>query len=144
MRAEAVRDHDASSRWPIPVQRLGFTRAQSIWQDHSRDHRRLLLGRSAPILRVPFSYRDLNQIKEALLAAGFDSIKASVLRHAQPVRDFGAFARAAVFGNPVLRQITQRGGASPETTRRAVADALRKDLGPMPLQMILVEAHKPA
>jgi ubiquinone/menaquinone biosynthesis C-methylase UbiE len=95
---------------------------------------------------VPFSYSDLNQIKEALLAAGFDSIKASVLRRLQPVQDFGAFARGAVFGNPVLHQITQRGGASPETIRRAVADALRKDLGQeptaMPLQMILVEACK--
>jgi SAM-dependent methyltransferase len=38
-------------RWPVLVQRLGLTQAQSIWQEHSRDHRKLFLRRSAPILR---------------------------------------------------------------------------------------------
>ena len=45
-------------------------------------------------------------------------------------------------------QVTQRGGASPETVRRAVADALRMGLGQkpttMPLQTMLAEAYEPA
>ena len=95
---------------------------------------------------VPFSYHDIDPIKESLIAAGFTDILASVIRRNQQVSDFTAFSRGVVFGNPVVDQILQRGSTSPEVVRAAVADALRKEFGAeptlMPLQAIVFEAQK--
>jgi ubiquinone/menaquinone biosynthesis C-methylase UbiE len=95
---------------------------------------------------VPFSCHAIDPIKEALIAAGFTDILASVIRRNQQVSDFTEFSRGVVFGNPVVDQIQQRGSTSPEVVRAAVADVLRNEFGAeptiMPLQAIIFEARK--
>ena len=63
-----------------------------------------------------------------------------------PAVTLAALSRVEVVATQ--HQISQRGGASPETVRRAVADALRMGLGQkpttMPLQTMLAEAYEPA
>lgn len=93
---------------------------------------------------VPFSDYAIDPIKEALIAAGFTDIHVSVVRRDQQVQDFTAFSRGVVFGNPVVDQILQRGGTSPEVVRAAVENALRREFGTepttMPMQAIMFEA----
>lgn len=96
--------------------------------------------------RVPVGYHAMDPIKEALLAAGFAGLSATVLRREKTVPDLATFARALVLGNPLIEEIRRRGGVGPEAAIAAIAAALRAEFGPDParmtLQMILFEAHR--
>lgn len=96
--------------------------------------------------RVPFSYHQIDPIKEALIAAGFTRIRAEVIRLEKQIPEAAAFACGLIYGNPVIDQIRERGGVEPERIIEAVVQALRKEFGAdpgrMPLQAIVFEAEK--
>jgi ubiquinone/menaquinone biosynthesis C-methylase UbiE len=96
---------------------------------------------------VPFSYPHIDPIKEALIDAGFDDIGIAVIRLEKVIPDLAAFARAAVYGNPLADQIRARGGVEPDQVVEALLEEFRKVFGTspsrMPLQAIMVSASKP-
>jgi SAM-dependent methyltransferase len=96
---------------------------------------------------VPFSYHQIDPIKESLLASGFHGINVTVDRHHRPIDDISSFARGCVYGNPVYDQIRQRGGATPSDIQAAVAAVMRQEFGGepglVPMQAIVFEARKP-
>jgi ubiquinone/menaquinone biosynthesis C-methylase UbiE len=97
--------------------------------------------------KVPFSYPQIDPIKESLLEAGFTGIDIAVVRLEKEIPDAGVFARGIVYGNPLIEQIRARGG-EPERVHEAVVKKLRAEFGAdpgrMPLQAIVFDASKPA
>ncbi len=98
--------------------------------------------------RVPFSCHQIDPIKEMLLEAGFTGITASVVNVAKEIPDIAAFARGAVFGNPLFDQIRERGGVEPEAVVDALLQEFQREFGRdpahMPLQAIVFSARKPS
>lgn len=96
--------------------------------------------------KVPFSCSAIDPIKEALLEAGFSDIGVAVLGRTKTIPDVAKFARAAVFGNPLIDQIRARGGVDPEDVVGALTEEFRRafgaDPGKMPLQAIFFSATK--
>ncbi|MES2562253.1 MAG: ubiquinone biosynthesis protein UbiE, partial [Pseudomonadota bacterium] len=78
--------------------------------------------------QVPFGYHAIDPIKEALIHARFTDIELAVVGRVREIPNVGAFARGLVYGNPVIDQITARGGA-PDDMVAAVAEALRRECG---------------
>jgi ubiquinone/menaquinone biosynthesis C-methylase UbiE len=95
---------------------------------------------------VPFSCHQIDPIKEFLIEAGFTGINAAVLSLDKEIPDTAKFARAAVYGNPLVDQIRTRGGVEPERVVEALLAEYRRefggDPGRMPLQAILFSATK--
>jgi len=95
--------------------------------------------------KVPFSYPQIDPIKESLSVAGFTGINIAVVKLEKEIPDAGAFARRIVYGNPLIEQIRARGG-EPEKVHEAVVKKLRAEFGAdpgrMPLQAIVFEARK--
>jgi hypothetical protein len=95
---------------------------------------------------VPFSCSGVDDIKEALIAAGFGEIEITILRIEKEISDVAAFARGLVLGNPAIDQIRERGSAGPERIVETLAQALPRefgaDPGKMPLQAIFFSARK--
>jgi SAM-dependent methyltransferase len=81
---------------------------------------------------LPFGYHLIDPIKEALLAAGFGGITASIVQQQQLVADFSSFARGFIFGSPGFDQIRQRGGVTAPEIQEAVAVAMRREFGGEP------------
>jgi ubiquinone/menaquinone biosynthesis C-methylase UbiE len=96
---------------------------------------------------VPFSYHQIDVIKEALIEAGFTDINVAVIALDKLVRDVASFARGLVYGNPLIDQIRTRGGVDPDQVVDALAHELRLAFGPdpgrMPLQAIVFSSAKP-
>jgi ubiquinone/menaquinone biosynthesis C-methylase UbiE len=96
---------------------------------------------------VPFSYQQIDPIKESLIAAGFTDINIAVVRLKKEIPDASVFARGIVYGNPLIEQIRARGG-DPERIYDAVVQKLRHEFGAdpgrMPLQAIMFSAKKPS
>lgn len=55
--------------------------------------------------RVPFSYYQIDPIKDSLIEEGFTAIAIEVVRLMREVKDAAAFAQGLVYGNPVIGQI---------------------------------------
>ena len=96
---------------------------------------------------VPFSCHQIDPIKEFLLAAGFGNISVAVLGRQKTIPDAAHFARAAVYGNPLIDQIRARGGVEPDDIVNALVQEFRRefgvDPGRMPLQAMVFSAAKP-
>jgi ubiquinone/menaquinone biosynthesis C-methylase UbiE len=96
---------------------------------------------------VPFSYHQIDPIKESLIDAGFTDITVAVLRLEKEVPDATLFARGLIYGNPVIDQIRARDSVDPDRIVDAVVQALRQEFGAdpgrMPLQAIVFSARKP-
>jgi SAM-dependent methyltransferase len=96
---------------------------------------------------VPFSCHQIDPIKELLITAGFAGINVAVVSHDKEIPDIASFARAAVYGNPLIDQIRTRGGVEPELIAAALAAEFRREFGAdpgrMPLQAIVFSATKP-
>lgn len=96
--------------------------------------------------RVPFSYHQIDPIKDSLIDAGFTVITAAVVRLEKEVKDAALFARGLVHGNPVIGQVRARGSIDPDRIVDAMAQALRHEFGAdpfrMPLQAIVFSATK--
>jgi SAM-dependent methyltransferase len=127
----------------------------SVWDSHAHN----AFGRLAELaasecypadpprfFQVPFGYHDFDVIRESLRAAGFVDIEASVVRLGSRVADPALFARALVFGTPIIEQIRGLSGAEPEQLVRTLTDALVGRLALparlLELQAIVVEARK--
>jgi SAM-dependent methyltransferase len=96
---------------------------------------------------VPFSCHRIDPIRDGLSAAGFTELRIAVLSLDKTIPDVAAYARALVFGNPLIDQIRERGGIDPERVVAAVATALPREFGAspthMPVQAIVFEARRP-
>jgi ubiquinone/menaquinone biosynthesis C-methylase UbiE len=93
---------------------------------------------------VPFSYYQIDPIKESLIAARFTDINVAVVRLEKEIPDAAHFARGLIHGNPLIDQIKARGGVDPDRIVDALAQALRQEFGTdpgrMPLQAIVFSA----
>jgi len=127
----------------------------SVWDSHRHNpfgriaHE--MVGRLFPVdppqfYNVPFSCHQIDPIKELLIDAGFDRIDIAVIRQERELPDAAHFARAAVYGNPLIDQIQARGGVDPDRIVDALAREFRRafgdDPGRMPLQAIVFSAVK--
>ena len=96
--------------------------------------------------KVPFSYHQIDPIKESLIDAAFTDIKVDVLMLKKEIPDAALLARGLVYGNPLIDQIRARGGVDPDRVVDALAQALRvefgADPGRMTLQAIVFSARK--
>jgi ubiquinone/menaquinone biosynthesis C-methylase UbiE len=96
---------------------------------------------------VPFSSHRIDPIKDGLSAAGFTGLRIAVLSLEKIIPDVAAFARALVFGNPLIDQIRARGGIDPERVVADLMEALPREFGSnptrLPLQAIVFEAKRP-
>jgi len=86
---------------------------------------------------VPFSYYQIDPIKESLVDAGFNDISVAVVRREKDIPDTARFARGLVYGNPLIDQIKQRGGVDPDRVVDTLAQALRREFGADPGRMSL-------
>ncbi|MFL6790554.1 MAG: class I SAM-dependent methyltransferase [Bradyrhizobium sp.] len=95
---------------------------------------------------VPFSCHQIDPIKELLITAGFGDIGIAVIGQESELPDVANFARAAVYGNPLIDQVRARGGVDPERIVDALAQEFRREFGDdpgrMPLQAIVFSAAK--
>src|ERR1700730_16827640 len=95
---------------------------------------------------VPFSCHQIDPIKEFLIEAGFTGINAAVVSLDKVIPDVAGFARAAVYGNPLIDQIRSRGGVEPELVVEALVQEYRREFGAdpgrMPLQAVLFSGTK--
>jgi len=94
---------------------------------------------------VPFSCHQIDPVKEMLIAAGFGDIEIAVIRQQRELADVAHFARAAVFGNPLIDQVRTRGGVDPERIVEALEREFRREFGNpgrMPIQAIVFSASK--
>lgn len=95
---------------------------------------------------VPFSCHQIDPIKELLITAGFTGINVAVVSHDKEIPDIASFARAAVYGNPLIDQVRTRGGVEPELIVDALAQEFRREFGAdpgrMPLQAMVFSATK--
>lgn len=85
--------------------------------------------------RVPFSYGDPAMVRDDLAAAGWEELEQQTLHRSRTVADPAVFARGIVYGNPLILEILQRGGAGPGEVERAVLDGLLARFGPAPFTM---------
>jgi SAM-dependent methyltransferase len=129
----------------------------SVWDSHRHNpfgritHE--IVGRFFPadppqFYNVPFSCHQIDPLKELLIAAGFGDINVAVLGLQRAIPDVANFARAAVYGNPLIDQIHARGGVAPDEIVGALAQEFRREFGAdpgrMPLQAIMFTAAKPS
>lgn len=90
--------------------------------------------------KVPFSYYDADEIHDAVRAAGFRDVRVTPVAFESELISAARFAQGAVFGNPILEEITSRGG-DPEGIRDAVAQAIETEIGSaLTLRALVVEA----
>ncbi len=68
-----------------------------------------------------------------------------MLAREKQVADIGAFARALVYGNPLIDMIRARGGVDADQIVNALGEAFAREFGNparLPLQAILFEATR--
>ncbi|WP_095012152.1 class I SAM-dependent methyltransferase [Tsuneonella mangrovi] len=92
--------------------------------------------------KVPFSYNDVDTIREALDLAGFGNSEVEIQHHTQTLSDPGLFARGLVYGNPLHNELLER-EIDPEAVCGRMENVLNERLGAsMPLSAIFVTATK--
>ena len=92
--------------------------------------------------KMPFSYNDIEAIKQALNLAGFADCEIERLPHTQALFDVDLFARGMVDGNPLREELLMR-GIEPASVSHRILQVLQEQLGDsMPLQAIFVTARK--
>jgi ubiquinone/menaquinone biosynthesis C-methylase UbiE len=88
--------------------------------------------------KVPFSYHQIDPIKESLISAGFADINVAVVRLEKEIQDIALFA--------LIDQIKARGGVDPDRIVDTLLQALRQEFGAdpcrMPLQAIVFSASR--
>jgi ubiquinone/menaquinone biosynthesis C-methylase UbiE len=86
---------------------------------------------------VPFGLHDPDVVRKMLLEAGFKTVDVDVVDLMGTSASALTAAKGLIFGTPLIRQIEERGGQSPEAIMHAVAERLSQEGGaqPMTLQM---------
>ncbi|GAA6158494.1 methyltransferase domain-containing protein [Ruegeria sp. HU-ET01832] len=79
--------------------------------------------------QVPFHYGDPQAVLADLSAAGWHNVTFQTKRLSKKILDPAAFSRALVFGNPLVDEIKERGGADPEEVAVEMAKALDQRFG---------------
>jgi hypothetical protein len=95
---------------------------------------------------VTTSYNKIDPIKNSLSEAGFVNLRIAVLTREKQVADIGAFARALVYGNPLIDMIRTRGGVDPDQVVNALGEAFASEFcnpARLPLQAVLFEVTRP-
>jgi SAM-dependent methyltransferase len=128
----------------------------SVWDSHDYNPfgriAHAVVGQAFPIdppqfQKVPFAYR-FDPIKESLIGAEFADITCAVLRLEKEIPNAVSFARALVYGSPIIDQVQARGGVEPDDIVDALVREFRREFGPdpgrMPLQAMVFSAKKPA
>ncbi len=87
--------------------------------------------------KVPFSYHQIDPIKESLIGAGFADINVAVVRLEKAILDIALFAPGLVYGNPLIDQIKARGSVDPDRVVDTLIQALRQECGANPCRMAL-------
>jgi SAM-dependent methyltransferase len=98
------------------------------------------------LYRVSSSYNRSDPSKDSLSDAGFIDLRIAVLTREKQVADIGAFARAMVYGNPLIDMIRTRAAVDPDQVVKALGEAFAREFGNpalLPLQAILFEAARP-
>ena len=90
-------------------------------------------------LKLPFSYSNIDTIKELLQENGFAGIDIQVVKAEIERPDAYHLARGFVEGNPGILEIQVRATAEPEEIIEAVADAFERRFGAAPLRIPLQE-----
>src|SRR6516164_8619061 len=96
--------------------------------------------------RVGTGYNKIDPIKASVSDAGFIDLRIAVLTKEKQVADVGAFARALVYGNPLIDMIRARGGIDPDHVVNALGEALVREFGTparLSLQAIVFEVTRP-
>lgn len=92
--------------------------------------------------KVPFGYYDAEEIRKAVLQAGFSHVSIDTVQRTSKIPSANKFAQGLVFGNPLFEEIVSRDG-DPEEIRAALADAIERKLGSeMSLQALVIQAKK--
>lgn len=145
-------DKDRSYREALRVLKPGGHYLFSFWDGVEFNPFARILGETVrrfcpddPPPLAPFEYR-FDPAKTSLIAAGFETIEASVVRFSKVIASPAAFARGLVFG-PAAVTFDAR-GQDKEEVAAAVTAALIAELGSDPcrvdLQSIFVSARCPA
>jgi ubiquinone/menaquinone biosynthesis C-methylase UbiE len=148
-------DKDAGHREAYRVLVGGGRYLFSVWDSHRHNPiGRLITEILAGLFphdppqfyQVPFSYHQLDPIKESLAAAGFTDLRIAVLSLSKIVPDVATYARALVLGNPLVDQIRARSGVDPERVIEELVEALPREFGTnpthIPLQAIVWEVTR--
>src|SRR5262249_41275114 len=77
---------------------------------------------------VPFSYYQIDPIKESLIDAGFNDINVAVVRLEKEIADAARFSRGLVYGNPLIDQIKERGGDPDRVVNALLRELCAKNL----------------
>jgi SAM-dependent methyltransferase len=126
----------------------------SVWDGDYNRHGRIadeVAARFFPtdppqFYRVGLGYNKIDPIKDSLSDAGFIDLRIAVLTREKQVSDIGAFARALVYGNPLIDMIRTRGAVDPDQVVNALGMALAREFGDparLPLRAILFEGTRP-
>ncbi len=87
--------------------------------------------------KVPFHYGDPQLVKADLAEAGWGDIRYETIRLSKRIEAPETFAKALVFGNPLIDEIRSRGGVSSDDVAREMASALHRTFGPSEMTMPL-------
>jgi len=151
--AQFFPDKEKSYREAYRVLAPGGRYVFSVWDGGYNRHARIADEVAAQFFptdppqfyRVGTGYNKIDPIKDSLNDAGFIDLRIAVLTREKQVSDIGAFARALVYGNPLIEMIRTRGGVDPDQVVNALEEALARELGNparLPLQAILFEATR--
>ena len=95
---------------------------------------------------MPFSYHQIDPIKDSLGAAGFTDLRIAVLSLSKIIPDVPTYARALVLGNPLIDQYEHVAASTQNGLLSSFADALPRKFGTdptrIPLQAIVFEAKR--
>jgi SAM-dependent methyltransferase len=147
-------DKEKSYREAYRVLTPGGRYVFSVWDGDYNRHGRIADQVAAQFFptdppqfyRVTTSYNKIDPIKASLSDAGFIDLRIAVLTREKQVADIGAFARAMVYGNPLIDMIRTRGGVDPDQVVEALGKAFAREFGNpgrLPQRAILFEATRP-
>ncbi len=139
-------DKQASFREALRVLRPGGSYLLNTWGEMSEnpfsqiahDVSAQFFSKDPPgFYRVPFSYADPTAVCGDMLLAGFQKIEHETICLQKKVKNWEAFARGLVFGNPLIGEIKEHGNINPDDVMGAIKQRLHADFGPEPGPMPL-------